>query len=80
MSYVSKKGYIKEYETAERTARLAVFECKVREDLWVGADEPPAGTVSPELEAIQEAKAKVSDKTLLVQRLQGRCSSYTKIS
>ena len=34
MSYVAKKGYIKEYEAAERTSGLAVFECKVREDLW----------------------------------------------
>ena len=46
MSYVDNKGYIKEYEAAKRTARLAVFECKVRGDLWIAADEPPAGTVS----------------------------------
>ena len=55
MSYISKKGYIKEYEAAERTAGLAVLECKVREDLWIAANEAPAGTVLPELEAFQEA-------------------------
>jgi hypothetical protein len=55
MSYIAKKGYIKEYEAAKRTAGLAVFECKVREDLWIAANEAPAGTVLPELEAFQLA-------------------------
>ena len=63
MSYIAKKGYIKEYEAAKKTAGLAVFKCKVREDLWIAADVPPAGTVSPELEAFQEAKSKVRNKT-----------------
>ena len=51
MSYVSEKGHIKEYEAAKRKPGLAVFECKVQEDLWIAANEPPAGTVSLELEA-----------------------------
>ena len=80
MSYASQKGYIKEYKAAKREAGLAVFECKVVEDLWIAAPELPAGTVLPELEAFQEAKSKVRDKSSLVQRLQGRCLSYTKIS
>ena len=64
MSYVSKKGHIKDCETAKRTAELEVFKCKVQEDLWVGADELPSGTVSPELEAFREAKAQLRDKNL----------------
>ena len=42
MSYVAKKGYIKEYEAAKREAGLAVYEAKVREDLYLAAPEPPA--------------------------------------
>ena len=51
MSYVAKKGYIKEYDAAEREAGLAVFESKIVEDLWIAAAEPLAGAVLPELEA-----------------------------
>ena len=80
MSYVSKKGYIKEYEADERTAGLAVFECKVGEDLWIAADDPPAGTVLPELEAFREAKAKVIYKDLVCAEVAGKMLSYTKIS
>ena len=72
MSYVAKKGYIREYEAAKRTARLAVFECKVRGDLWIAADEPPAGTVLPELEAFQEAEGKVRDKNLAFAEIAGK--------
>ena len=72
MSYVSKKGYIKEYEEAERSAGLAVFESKVREDLYMAAPEPPAGTASPELEACQEAEAKVRDKDLVCKEVAGK--------
>ena len=72
MRSVSKKGYIKEYEAAKRTARLAVFEAKVGEDLWIAAEEPPAGTVLPELEAFQEAKAKVRDKNLACAEVAGK--------
>ena len=51
LSYVHKKGYIKEYDLAEREAGVAAFECKIAEDLWIAAPEPAAGTVLPELEA-----------------------------
>ena len=64
MSYVKKKGYIKEYEEAEREAGLAVYESKVREDLYMAAPELAPGQASPELEAYEEAEAKVRDKNL----------------
>ena len=64
MNYVAKKGYIKEYEVAEREAGLTVFACKVAEDLWMAADESLAGTLSPELVAFQEAKINVNGKNL----------------
>ena len=63
MSYVAKKGHIKEYELAEREAGLAVFECKVVEDLWMAADEPLAGTV---LWLFRRPKVKLTIKTSLV--------------
>ena len=72
MSYVQKKGYIKEYEAAEREAGLAVFEAKVREDLYMAAPEPPAGTVSPELETFHEAEAKVKEKDLACREVAGK--------
>ena len=53
-------------------AGLAVYEAKVREDLYMAAPEPPAGTVSPELEACQEAKAKVRDKNLAFSEVAGK--------
>ncbi len=40
MSYVHKKGYIKEYELAKREAGVAAFECKIAEDLWIAAPGP----------------------------------------
>jgi hypothetical protein len=43
LSYVQKKGYIKEYEDAERDAGLAVYESRVREDLYLAAPEVPVG-------------------------------------
>ena len=64
MSYVHKKGYIKEYDVVKREAGVAAFECKIAEDLWIAAPEPAVGTVLPELESFQEAKAKVRDKDL----------------
>ena len=70
VSYVAKKGYIKEYEVAKREAVLAVFDCRIAKDLWMAAHVPEAGAVTPELMAFQEAKLKVNDKTLSVQRLQ----------
>ena len=45
MSYVAKKGYIKEYEAAEREAGLAVFEAREKEDLYMAAPEPPPGII-----------------------------------
>jgi hypothetical protein len=62
LSYVQKKGYIKEYEEAERTAGLAVHESRVREDQYMAAPAVPAGDVQPELEAYEEAEAKVREK------------------
>ena len=72
MSYVTKKGYIKEYEAAKREAGLAVFACKVVEDLWMAADEPLAGTVLPELVAFQEAKSNVNNKNLACVEIAGK--------
>jgi len=64
MSYVTKKGYIKEYDEAERAAGQAVYEAKVREDLYLAAPEPAAGAASPELAACGIAEAKVVEKNL----------------
>ena len=49
MSYVAKKGYLKEYEDAKQFSGLAVYESKVHEDLYMAAPEPPPGQASPEL-------------------------------
>ena len=64
LSYVQKKGYIKEYEEAEREAGLEVYERQVCEDLYLAAAEPPPGAVSPEFQACQEAVTKVNEKNL----------------
>jgi len=61
MSYVTKKGYIKEYDAAASEAALAVHEAKVREDLYLAAVDPTAG---PELAACGIAEAKVLEKNL----------------
>ena len=45
---------------------------KAAEDLWMAAKEPPAGTVSPELEALNEAKAKVDDQHLACIEVAGK--------
>ena len=42
----------------------AVYEAKICEDLYTGAPAPVAGAALPELEAWEEAKAKVRDKNL----------------
>ena len=62
MSYVTRKGYFKEYGEAERETRQAVFDCKAAENLWMAAEEPPEGTVSPELEAFRESEIKIIEK------------------
>ena len=80
MSYVSKKGYIKEYEAAKREAGLAVFESKVAKDLWIAADEPLAGFVLPELVAFQEAKIKVNNKNLACVEVAGKMFVIQKSS
>ena len=64
MSYIAKKGYIKEYDDAKSEAGLAVYEVKVSEDQHLAAPDPPAGTASPELAACGIAKAKVVEKNL----------------
>ena len=45
MSYVTRKGYFKEYEEAEREHGRAVTEAKIVENVWMAAAEPPEGTV-----------------------------------
>ena len=72
MSYVEKKGYIKEYDDSKRDANLAVYEAKVREDLYLAAPEPPAGTALPELEACGIAEAKVRVKNLAMAEVAGK--------
>ena len=52
MSYVTRKGYFKEYEEAKREHGRAVSEGKIIKNLWLAASEPPEGTVLPELEAL----------------------------
>ncbi len=59
MSYVTKKGCIKEYDAAASEAALAVHEAKVRVDLYLAAADPTAG---PELAACAVAEAKVLEK------------------
>ena len=78
MSYSAKKGYIKDYEAAKREARLAVFACKVAEDLWTAADKPLAGTVLTELVAFQEAESTVNDKNLACVEVAGKMSVLYK--
>ena len=64
MSYVTRKGYFKEYGEAKKEAGQAVFDCKTAESLWMAAEEPPEGTVLPELEAYRESEVKVIEKNL----------------
>jgi hypothetical protein len=64
LSYVHKKGYVKEYEEAERRAGLAVHEQQVREDAYIAAHAVAVGDPQPELEAYEEAEAKVRDRNL----------------
>jgi hypothetical protein len=64
ISYVEKKGYIKEYDDAKRAASLAVHEAKVREVLYLASPELAAGAASPELAACRIAEAKVLEKNL----------------
>jgi hypothetical protein len=61
MGYVTKKGYIKEYDAAASEAALAVHEDKVREDLYLAAAYTTAG---PELAACAVDEAKVLEKNL----------------
>jgi hypothetical protein len=65
MSYVAKKGYIKDYENAQREAGLAVYASRVCEEQYMVAHPVPAGEVQPELEAYEEAEAKVREKNLV---------------
>ena len=62
MSYVTRKGYCKEYEEAKREASRTVYEAKIVENLWMAAAEPPEGTVSPEFEAVRDAETKLIEK------------------
>ena len=43
MSYVTRKGYFKEFEEAEREAGRAVFKARIAEDLWLAAPIPEEG-------------------------------------
>ena len=56
MSYVTRKGYFKEYAAAEREAGQAVSNTAVAEALWMAAAELPPGNVLPELAASTEAE------------------------
>ena len=64
MSYVAKKGYLKEYEDAKRVAGLVFYKSKVPEDLYMAAPELPAGQASPELQAYEQNEAKVREKNI----------------
>jgi len=60
MSYVTKKGYIKEYEVAESEAALAAHESQIRGDLYLAASPPAAA----ELADCGVAERKVLEKNL----------------
>ena len=72
MSYVTRKGFFKEYEEAKREAGKAVYNAKIAEDLGMAAEEPPAGTVLPELEASTAAERLVIDKNLACAEVVGK--------
>ena len=72
MSYVTRKGYFKEYAESKREAGQAVYNAKVAKDLWMAAKEPPTETVSPELAASREAKSKINDKNLACAEVAGK--------
>ena len=59
MSYVSRKGYFKEFEEAKREAGRAVYDARIAKDLWLAAVMPPEGTESPEFVALKAAERKV---------------------
>ena len=41
MSYVTRKGYFKEFEESKREAGRAVYDARIAEDLWLEAVMPP---------------------------------------
>ena len=63
MSYVTRKCYFKEYAEVEREAGQAVFDLKTAESRWMTSEEPPEGTISPELEAYRESDIEIIEKT-----------------
>ena len=72
MSYVTRKGYFKEYAEAEREAGQAVFVVRVADDLWMAAPEPPAGEISPQLTALIEVQRNVDNKNLACAEVAGK--------
>ena len=72
MSYVTRKGYFKEYEEAEREAGRAVLEQQTAEDLWLAAVQPLDGTESPEFVAFKAADIIVVDKNLACAEVVGK--------
>ena len=72
MSYVSRKGYFKEYEEAEREACRAVLVQRAAEDLWLAAVLPPEGTESPEFVFYKPTEKLVVDKNLAVAEFVGK--------
>ena len=64
MSYVTRKGYFREYEEAKREAGRAVYKAKIVDDLWLAAPMPLEGTESPDFVASKEADINVVNKNL----------------
>ena len=49
-----------------------MLDCKTAENLWMAAEEPPEGTVSPELEAYREWDVKLIEKHLGLVKVAGK--------
>ena len=72
MSYVTRRGYFKEFEEAKREAGRAVLAKRAAEDLWLAAVQPLDGTESPEFVAFKVTDKNVVDKNLACAEVAGK--------
>ena len=72
MSYVTRKGYFKEYEEAKKEHGRAVYEGKIIENLWLAAPEPPERTASPEREAVRDSVKKIIENIIICVGVAGK--------
>ena len=72
MSYVTRRGYFKEYEEAKREAGRVVLDQRAAEDLWLAAAQPLDGTESPEFVAFKAADKILIGKNLACAEVAGK--------